>query len=137
MTSEETSRAIIASVEREIAEMEAADAAVAAGLAQRRVRAGRTVVFSVRLDGGEVDALERRAAAIGLKPTVLARNLIRIGLSQPMGPVPGLDRRGQVGRVRAPGWRPRALAGAHCCRRRGGHRPPAGGAGRGGRAGPP
>jgi hypothetical protein len=36
----------------------------------------------VRLGNGELEALERRAAALGLKPSVLARNLIRIGLER-------------------------------------------------------
>jgi hypothetical protein len=39
------------------------------------------VVYSIRLDPFEVEALERRSAATGVRPTVLARNLIRIGLS--------------------------------------------------------
>ena len=57
-------------------------AAVAGGLARRSARhsPGRSVVYSIRLDQGEVAALETRAAAAGLKPSVLARNLIRIGL---------------------------------------------------------
>jgi hypothetical protein len=37
-------------------------------------------VYSFRLDPGEVLALERRAADLGLKPSVLARNLVRQGL---------------------------------------------------------
>jgi hypothetical protein len=75
----------IAAVERELAEMEAHDAAVAAGLARRRQgpASGPSIVYSIRLDRDEVAALELRAAAAGLKPTVLARNLIRIGLAGP------------------------------------------------------
>jgi hypothetical protein len=42
---------------------------------------GRSRVYTVRLDSGEVAALERRAAARGPKPTVLARNLVRVGLA--------------------------------------------------------
>ncbi|HKC28948.1 MAG TPA: hypothetical protein VKB75_13130 [Jatrophihabitans sp.] len=72
----------IAAVKRELAEMEAYDAAVEQGLKVRgsRRRAGVSMVYSVRLDTLEVDALERRAVYLGLKPSVLARNLIRIGL---------------------------------------------------------
>ena len=42
---------------------------------------GPSTVFSIRLDDGEVDALERRAALLGIGPTVLARNYIRIGIT--------------------------------------------------------
>lgn len=75
---------ILAEVERELAEARAADEQVAAGLAQRTARrqVGTSVVYSIRLDAGEVAALERRAAALGLKPTVLARSLLRVGLSR-------------------------------------------------------
>ena len=73
--------ALINEVQRELDELEEVDAAVAAGLAERRrARANPSVVFSLRLDPGEVSALERRAAALGLKPSVLARNLVRRGL---------------------------------------------------------
>ncbi len=37
-------------------------------------------MYSLRLDSEEVAALEVQAAARGLKPSVLARNLIRVGL---------------------------------------------------------
>lgn len=75
---------ILAAVEREVAELRAADDAVSAGLAQRTAhrQAGASVVYSLRLDAGEVAALERRAAVLGMKPTVLARNLLRTGLSR-------------------------------------------------------
>jgi hypothetical protein len=75
---------LIAEVERELAEFDAADAQVHAGLAQRtrRGQRGASFVYSVRLDRGEVAALERRAAVVGLKPSVLARNLIRAGLGR-------------------------------------------------------
>ena len=75
----------IAMVEREQAEWEAAEAAVASGLARRTRRepSGSTVVFTLRLDRGELHALETRAAAMQLKPSVLARNLIRCGLRGP------------------------------------------------------
>jgi hypothetical protein len=87
--------AAIAAVHRELAAMDAADEAVAAGLRTRGVKpGGRSVVYSIRLDSGEVAALAERAAARGLKPTVLARNLIRVGLApREAGDVlDGLDR---------------------------------------------
>jgi len=74
----------VAEVEREIAAVDVADRQVAQLLgAQRRGRGGSggSVVYSIRLDPDEVKALERRAAVTGLRPTVLARNLIRSGLS--------------------------------------------------------
>lgn len=75
----------IAMVEREQAEWEAAEAAIASGLARRTRRrsAGSSVVYTLRLDRGELHALESRAAAMQLKPSVLARNLIRNGLRGP------------------------------------------------------
>jgi len=69
MNSEDVRLASIREVEREIAEFEKADAKVAAGLAQRRRRPASSTVFSLRLDAGEIDALECRAAAMGLKPS--------------------------------------------------------------------
>jgi hypothetical protein len=39
----------------------------------------------VRLDPDEVRALENRAAVVGIRPTVLARNLIRTGLAAAHG----------------------------------------------------
>jgi hypothetical protein len=76
----------IAMVQRELDEAALADAAIQAGLARRRKAANRpSVVFSVRLDPDELRALETRAAARGMKPSVLARNLIRTGLAAPAG----------------------------------------------------
>lgn len=73
----------IAAVHREIAEMEAANRAAAGALEPRRARpAGISRPYSIRLDRYEIDALEERAAARGLRPTVLARNFIRMGLAQ-------------------------------------------------------
>ena len=73
---------LLRAVERELAEFDAIDFAVDAALAQRpRRQAGSSVVYSFRLDPGEVMALERRAANLGLKPSVLARNLVRQGLA--------------------------------------------------------
>jgi hypothetical protein len=74
----------IAAVQRQLAEFEAADAAVAAGLARAVPRAspGGSSVFSLRLGDGELEALTRRAAALAVKPSVLARNLIRLGLER-------------------------------------------------------
>jgi hypothetical protein len=72
----------IAAVQREIDEGDAGDQAVDAHLAGRgrRAGAGPSVVYSIRLDPGEMAALERRAAALGIRPSVLARNLVRTGL---------------------------------------------------------
>jgi hypothetical protein len=75
---------LIAAVEREIAELEAADD-VTSDLEQRARRgnggsAGSSVVFSMRLDPGELAALHKRAAVLRVKPSVLARNLVRAGL---------------------------------------------------------
>ena len=78
---DEGSRIAIAAVRRELEEMERADAAIADDLAIRSNRAvGALVAYSLRLDPGEMAALKRRAASMGMKPSVLARNLIRQGL---------------------------------------------------------
>ena len=47
----------------------------------KRREAVETVVYSIRLDRDESRALERRARLMNLKPSVLARNLIRAGLN--------------------------------------------------------
>lgn len=75
----------IAAVHRALAEMEAHDEAVTrlAAEGRRRRATGSSVVFSLRLDPAELSALEVAAARRDLKPTVLARNLIRVGLSAP------------------------------------------------------
>lgn len=75
----------IAFAHAELARLEARDAAVR--LAPRRVRrqTGGSIVYSVRLDPAEVAALEERAERAGIKPTALARNLIRVGLSAAHG----------------------------------------------------
>ena len=73
----------IAAVHRELAELEQVTRAISDGLQMRsRGAAGPSVVYSIRLDKGELMALERRAHVAGIKPTVLARNLIRIGLTK-------------------------------------------------------
>src|SRR4051812_47809735 len=73
--------AAIAEVERELAELDAIASTVDPDLAQRH-RRGRSAsaAYLLRLDPGELAALERRAAALGVQPSVLARNLIRMGL---------------------------------------------------------
>jgi hypothetical protein len=78
----EASRLAIAAVRQELAEMEATDSAVAEDLTRRshREAVGASVAYSLRLDPGEMAALKRRAASMGIKPSVLARNLIREGL---------------------------------------------------------
>lgn len=58
----------------------------------RHQRGSRTsVVFALRLDPDELTALELRAKEIGVRPSVLARNLIRVGLRQ-RGDASGRDR---------------------------------------------
>jgi hypothetical protein len=49
----------------------------------RKRVAGPTTVYSVRLDHDELRALQLRAARVGIRPSALARNLIRTGLSVP------------------------------------------------------
>lgn len=69
-----------AQVEREMAQFEQLDRITT--LRPRCAgQAGASVVFSLRLDRDELRALERRAALTDIKPTVLARSLIRTGLS--------------------------------------------------------
>jgi hypothetical protein len=53
---------------------------------RRRSAGSGSVVYSMRLDPLEVEALERRARQFGIGPTVLARNLIRIGLGAGTAP---------------------------------------------------
>jgi chemotaxis response regulator CheB len=69
----------VAEVERELAALDAGAEQLPAR--DRRRRTGPSLVYSVRLDVEEVEALERRAAALNLRPSVLARSLIRVGLS--------------------------------------------------------
>jgi hypothetical protein len=73
---------IIESVERELAALQAADSAIADGLSSRARRRtpAPSIVYSIRLSSDEFDALERRAAILDVKPSVLARNLVRVGL---------------------------------------------------------
>ncbi len=78
---EDIHQALVREVEREMADFDAIDAVVTDGLAERpRRQKGSSVVYSFRLDPGEIRALERRAADLGVKPSVLARNLVREGL---------------------------------------------------------
>jgi hypothetical protein len=72
----------IAAVQKELAEMAALAQATQLAPRRRRRATGPSVVYSIRLDPAEVAALEARAAAINLKPTMLARNLIRTGLAR-------------------------------------------------------
>ena len=86
---------LIAQVRRDLEELESS-AAAAANLppSRRRGESGISAVFTVRLDRDELSALERRAKVVGLKPSVLARNLIRAGLAHPgdQGVSAALDR---------------------------------------------
>lgn len=70
----------IAAVRAEIAQMEALSQPVPLRPQRRRRVTNGSVVYSIRLDPDEVGALEARAAALGTKPTALARNFIRNGL---------------------------------------------------------
>jgi hypothetical protein len=83
---DETRAQRIAAVHRELAELEALNGAIADGLRMRITRTGGpSVAYTIRLDRGELMALQRRAFAAGIKPTVLARNLIRVGLTKSAG----------------------------------------------------
>jgi hypothetical protein len=74
----EVSEWIVNEVNRQLAEMEATADLPPTG---RKRIAGQSIVYSIRLDPDEVTGLEHRATLLGIKPTVLARNLIRIGLA--------------------------------------------------------
>lgn len=52
---------------------------------ERSREAGRSASFTLRLAHDELDALERRAARLGLTPSATARQLIRYGLSSGSG----------------------------------------------------
>jgi hypothetical protein len=95
--SERGRRLAIAATRREFARMLARDEAAARSAerarAARRRHDNASVVFSLRLDPAELEALERRAEANGLKPSGLARNLIRVGLAQHAGDDDGGFRR--------------------------------------------
>jgi hypothetical protein len=75
----------IAFVERELAQIEAREEAVRLAPRSARRKTGASIVFSVRLDPAELAALEAHAVTDGMKPTVLARNLIRTGLAAAHG----------------------------------------------------
>jgi hypothetical protein len=78
---ESIQQAHIRAVERQLAAYAEEDRQLSDRLSARaRRRAGSSVVYSLRLDPDELAALERRAAVLGLKPSVLARNLVRMGL---------------------------------------------------------
>jgi hypothetical protein len=82
----------VAEMMREIEQMEVSgreiDDDLRSASRQRRSGSSMSVVYSIRLDRREIEALERRATQMGLRPTVLARNLIRTGLmSEDLSPV--------------------------------------------------
>ncbi|MEO9134687.1 MAG: hypothetical protein ABI301_06790 [Jatrophihabitantaceae bacterium] len=79
--------ALIAAVNRDLALLEARDAARRLAPRSARRKTGASIVYSIRLDPAEVAELEARAAAIGMKPTVLARNMIRTELAAAQGAV--------------------------------------------------
>ena len=64
-----------------MARIGAADEAARQATRAARRPSGASVVFSIRLDPRELAAIDARAAVIGVKPSVLARNLIRTGLA--------------------------------------------------------
>jgi hypothetical protein len=74
----ELQRAIIASVGRDLDRFERRDE-----VPRRRARrpSSGSIVYSIRLDPEEVQVLETQAAELNMRPTVLARNLIRTGLA--------------------------------------------------------
>jgi hypothetical protein len=71
---------ILAIVAEDMARLEARESEVLKPRRQRRAT-GPSIVYSIRLDRDEVAALEAQAAAADMKPTALARNLIRCGLA--------------------------------------------------------
>lgn len=80
-SSERGSLLAIEATQRELARMDAVDEDTRLEPRRERYRSAPSPVFSLRLDRDELAALETRAAEIGIKPSVLARNLIRVGLS--------------------------------------------------------
>ena len=75
----------VAAVRAELAKLEEADRTVELPRRHRRTLTAPSVVYSIRLDPAEVAALESRATQADMKPTALARNLIRTGLAAPRG----------------------------------------------------
>lgn len=75
----------VAAVYRDLERLESRDQAQVAIPPARRGQAGPSLVYSIRLDRDEMRALEVQAVTAGLKPSVLARNLLRTGLSAPHG----------------------------------------------------
>jgi hypothetical protein len=79
------SEILAARVVAEFAEMDALDEATKLQPRRQRRQTGPSIVYSIRLDPAEVAALEAQAAAAHIKPTALARNLIRCGLATQTG----------------------------------------------------
>jgi hypothetical protein len=80
ITNADRVRAIaMAQVEGELAALAASRAAPV--VRPRRRQSGSSIVFALRLDVADVAALERRAALLAVPPSILARNLLRAGLS--------------------------------------------------------
>jgi hypothetical protein len=71
----------IAIAQRELDALERRREAIQLAPRSKRRVTGASVVFSVRLDPAELRALEAKAHMMGIRPTVLARNLLRVGLS--------------------------------------------------------
>lgn len=72
-------------LQREQEERERLEAACQLTPRRKRRVTGGSIVFSVRLDPEEYAALERRAIATEIKPTVLARAYIRTGIARRCG----------------------------------------------------
>jgi hypothetical protein len=70
---------------RDMAEWDKRSAGVTVPPRRRRSATGPSVSYSIRLEVEELAALEQLAETLGIKPTVLARNLIRSGLAAGRG----------------------------------------------------
>jgi hypothetical protein len=76
---------VMAMVAADIARLMAPEEPVQLPVRRRRRATGPSIVYSIRLDPVEVAELEKQAAAADMKPTALARNLVRIGLASRNG----------------------------------------------------
>ena len=72
----------IAAVRREAAELEMREEVGRLPPSRRKRSNGASSVFALRLSHDERTTLEARADVLGLPPSVLARNFIRIGLTR-------------------------------------------------------
>ncbi|MGH8961768.1 MAG: hypothetical protein ACRDWT_11360 [Jatrophihabitantaceae bacterium] len=72
----------IAAVHRDLALLTAEPHLPPRAARERRSESAVSTVFTVRLDRDELEALQRHAQVRGMKPSVLARNFIRVGLTE-------------------------------------------------------